>query len=69
MVIFTDLTDTTFLFHCEYIGDKSSNWDYDFHIRSCGEEHIKSLDELDLLQLKQNCQNILKAISNSQGGY
>lgn len=66
MIIFAELMDTPFLFECNYIGTKSSVWDYDLHIKKHGEEYIKSLDEIDVLQLKQNCQNILKAINEAQ---
>lgn len=68
LIIFSDLIDVPFEFICEDISETSTHWKYDFHIKTCGEEYIKSLDNIDILQLRKNCENILKAINDAQGG-
>ena len=68
LISFSDLIDVQFGVICEDISETSNHWKYDLHLKSYGEEYIKSLDNVDIMNLRKNCESILKALNNAQGG-
>lgn len=66
---FGDLTDTQYVFTCDFLGDAFESYPYDFCARVHDEKHYRSLNQKEIDQLRNNCKRILQVTNALQGGY
>lgn len=66
---FCDLTDTDFMFRCDYANDACEYWEYEFLIERWDDKYSRNLSSIEVEQLRENCRRILNATDGIQGRF